>query len=243
MAGRSVLIGALFALAAGFYFDGQLPEPDALAPALRAEPLQTTVAAAPFAARAGGVDYRIAPVADYDIAGLVVSRHDSSTWWDWIHAAASDHLNVVDLCLVWGANAADGAYRRMSFSSGQFVCYYQYRDAASAAPRYLRALSNNHLLTDDPRIARQLRDLRVGDQVQLRGQLSSYSHHAGFDFTRGTSLTREDTGNGACETLFVRDVQLLRAAPAWPRTLRWLGYLMLLAGLAVWIAAPHRPHD
>ena len=237
------LVAGLALLAAGFVFDGHLPERTDLLASVRTEPLQSTVAAPAFGAHAGKVDYRIAPVADYDITGLVVSRHDADAWWDWIHAASNDHLNVVDLCMIWGANAADGAYEKMKFSSGQFVCYVSSKDSDAWQPQYLRALSNNHLLTENPVIARQLRQVRVGDQIRLRGQLVSYSHDAGFAFTRGTSITREDTGNGACETVFVRDLELLRAAPGWPRWLRWAGAALLVFGLIRWFAAPHRPHD
>ncbi|VTU26314.1 hypothetical protein RA8CHR_03316 [Variovorax sp. RA8] len=240
-AARTLLLLGAAALALGFAFDARLPARPLLLPATHADPVQTAAAQPAFATHVGGVDYRIAPAADYDIAGLVVSRHDAEAWWDWIHAASNDHLNVVDLCLIWGANAADGAYEKMSFSSGQFVCYVSSKDASVWRPEYLRSLSNNHLLTDSAAVARRLRGLRVGDQVRLRGQLASYSHDAGFAFTRGTSLTREDTGNGACETLFVRDLEVLRKAPAWPRWLQWLGALLILGGLWRWYAAPHRP--
>lgn len=238
---RLLLAGGTVSLALGIVFNGHLPRAGELLPTLSGEPSQHAVAAPAFQAQAGQVDYRIAPVADYEITGLVVSRHDADTWWDWIHRASNDHLNVVDLCMIWGANAADGAYEKMSFSSGQFVCYVSSRDDTAWQPQYIRALSNNHLLTEDPHIARQLRRLRVGDQVRIGGQLASYSHDAGFAFTRGTSLTREDTGNGACETIFVHEVELLRGAPAWPSWLRALGGALLLLGLAAWWAAPHRP--
>ena len=237
---RIVLTCGAAALAAGLWFGQQLPEVAQLAPAVLADPVQRDGPAPAFATQTAGVDYRIVPVADYDIAGVVVSRHDSDAWYDWIHGAFNDHLNVVDLCLVWGANAAEGAYRKMRFSSGQFVCYMETRDADAMQPQYVRAVSNNHLLTSDPAVARRLRALRVGDQVQLRGQLAAYSHSVGGGFQRGTSTVREDTGNGACETVYVRDVTLLRAAPPWPRQLRWAGAVLLALGLLLWWRAPVR---
>lgn len=243
MAGALSLTAGLALLAAGFFFDGHLPARDKLLAEAQTDPMQTAVRMPAFAAHAGQVDYNVAPVADYEITGLVVSRHDSDTWWDWIHKASNDHLNVADLCMVWGANAASGAYERTSFSSGQFVCYYESRDADALQPANVRALSNNHLLTDDPGIARRLRNVQVGDQIRLTGQLVSYSHNAGFAFTRGTSTTRDDTGNGACETIFVRDLELLQPAPAWPRWLRWAGSILLVFGLIKWFAAPHRPRS
>lgn len=243
MGGRIALTAGVAALAAGFLFDGHLPARETLRAEVQTDPLQRAIAIPAFNAHAGKVDYSVAPVADYEITGLVVSRHDSGAWWDWIHAASNDHLNVVDLCMVWGANAASGAYEKMSFSSGQFVCYYQSGDSDALAPANVRALSNNHLLTESPAIARRLRNVVVGDQIRLTGQLVSYSHNAGFAFTRGTSTTRDDTGNGACETLFVRDVEVLRSAPPWPRWLRWIGAAMLALGLVRWFAAPHRPRN
>jgi hypothetical protein len=239
-----LLLAALAALALGWTFDESLPAHQRLAPGLYEEPLQTAPAShAPFKARAGGVDYGIKPLADYDIQGLVVSRHDSTAWWDWIHAASNDHLNVVDLCVVWGANAAEGAYEKMKFCSGQFVCYVSTRDNWAWQPRFVRALSNNHLLTDDSRIARTLRNVRIGDQIRIRGQLVEYTHNHGFAFMRGTSLTRDDQGDGACETIFVRDATVVRAGAAWPRWLFRAGLLMLLVGLWLWFSAPHRPRD
>ncbi|ALN85879.1 hypothetical protein LC55x_2614 [Lysobacter capsici] len=235
---RLLLLGGVALLAAGFYYDGERPAPGALSPSVLHDPLQTPTALPAFPAQAGGVDYEITPVAEYDISGLIVSWHDSETWWDREHEQSRDYLNVADLCMVWGANAADGAYEVMDFSNGQWVCYISYTDVDRVGPAHVRAISNNHILTDNEDVARQIRGLKVGDQVRLRGQLASYSHHSGFDFQRGTSTHRDDQGNGACETLFVREVQLLQAAPVWPRNLRWFGALLLLAGLIGWYRAP-----
>jgi hypothetical protein len=236
---RLLLTGGLALVAAGFFFHGTLPSPQTLAPEVREEPKQTPTRVAAFSARSGGVDYRISPQFEYDIAGLVVSRHDSETWWDTIHADANDHLNVADLCLVWGANAADGAYRYMSFHNAQFTCYYSYPGGVPVTAADERAISNNHLLTVDAGLARTIRRLRVGDQVRVRGQLASYSHNAGFAFQRGTSTQRDDTGNGACETIFVDSVDLIGSAPAWPRALFWSGLAILALGLVVWYRAPN----
>lgn len=230
-------------LLAGWWWGDALPPVADLHPAVLTEPQQTGTQRGPFQVRAQRIDYSVTPVQDYAISGLVVSRHDTSTWWNWIHEATGDHLNVADLCMVWGANARSGAYERMSFSSGQFVCYVSTRDPEAARPDNLRALSNNHLLTDSPAVTRQLRGLRVGDQVRIQGELAEYRHRAGFDSHRSTSLTRDDQGNGACETIFVRDVQVLRGAPLWPRVLRWAGVGLAVLSLWRWWTRPHRHED
>ena len=239
----TLLLTGSVAMAWGWWADGTLPARSLLAAPVSTEPQQTSTQTPAFGTKVGGIAYRIQPVADYDIHGLVVSMHHTDAWWDWIHAASKDLLNVVDVCVVWGANAAAGAYEKMAFSSGQFVCYVSSKDPDAWQPAYIRALSNNHLLSDHPHILRQLRRLRVGDQIHLRGQLVEYAHNAGFAFTRGTSTSRDDTGNGACETLFVQEVQVLRPAPAWPRGLFWLGVAAFALGAVLWLRQPHQARD
>ena len=227
-------------LAAGWWHRHTLPEPARLRAEVTQDPAQTDTLRAPFSVRAGSVDYRVRPLQDYDISGLVVSLHHTDAWWDWIHAAANDHLNVVDLCVVWGANALSGAYQRTTFSSGQFVCYASSHDREAVSGANSRAISNNHLLSADPAVARQLKKVRIGDQIRLRGQLAEYSHNHGMAFQRGTSLTRDDGGNGACETVYVQDVALLAAAPRWPRLLTLLGAAGWLLALVMWWRQPMR---
>jgi hypothetical protein len=54
----------------------------------------------------------------------------------------------------------------------------------------------------DSDVWRKLRKLRVGDVVKLEGMLVNLENpDVG---TRTTSLTRDDTGAGACEIIYVK---------------------------------------
>ncbi len=225
-------------LAASLWLRQALPAPAELRPELRNEPVQEPTQAAPFKTTVGGVTYTVKPVADYEIWGLVVSEHDSAAWWDWIHKASNDNLNVNDLCVVFAENAATGGYVGLDYSSGQFVCYVQTRSTERWQRFSMRALSNNHLLADRPSIAAKLRDVRIGDQVRIRGWLAEYEHNHGFAFHRGTSLTRDDTGNGACETIYVQEVEVLRTGGGPWRWLIWPAIGLIIAGVIVWVRAP-----
>ena len=213
--------------------------PDAaLNPALLDEPLQTTVRQAAFQARIGAVDYTVQPLYRYELAGLVVSRHNSKVWWDYAHKEWKDELNAVDLCVVWGGNVATGAYRPLSYSSDQWTCHAVTGSSEAWQAFDPSALSNNHLLTDNPELARRLRDVRIGDQIRLRGYLAEYSHKVGAGFHRGTSITRNDSGNGACETIFVEEFEVLeRGGKPW-RALRWPAAIALAVFLLLWLRQP-----
>jgi hypothetical protein len=228
--------GAL--LAASLFLRHALPAPAELREELRNEPIQEPTRTPPFETRVGDITYTIKPVADYEIWGLVVSAHDSGGWLDYIHKAWNDDLNVVDLCVVFAENVQSGGYVGLDYSSGQFVCYVQTHSTERWQRFSMRALSNNHLLADRPAIAAKLRDVQIGDQVRIRGQLAEYAHNHGFPFRRGTSLTRDDTGNGACETIYVQEVEVLRAGGGPWRWLRWVAIALVVAGAVMWLRAP-----
>jgi hypothetical protein len=61
-----------------------------------------------------------------------------------------------------------------------------------------------HLIPASDRIAAQLAAAQPGYKVVLAGRLVDASWADGRRWA--TSLTREDTGNGACELMFVESV-------------------------------------
>lgn len=217
-----------------------LPAATAVRPQLLDEPRQVAVERSPFQLKIGAVDYEIKPLYEYELYGLVVSRHDSKAWWDHLHKEWNDQLNVADLCVVWGNNIRREAYRDIQFSSGQFVCYFQTSSDKAFAAFDQAAISNNHLLSANARLANQMIDARVGDQVHFSGYLAEYSHNHGQPFKRGTSTVRTDTGNGACETVFVEKFEILqRGGQPW-HTLLNVAIAMLIIGVIAWFAAPPR---
>ncbi len=66
--------------------------------------------------------------------------------------------------------------------------------------------ANTHLIPADGRVASALAHVRRGDVVRLEGDLVDVEGPDGFVWK--TSLTRTDTGPGACETLYVRAVTI-----------------------------------
>jgi hypothetical protein len=204
------------------------------------EPEQRAVQSPAFKTTAGGITYDVQPLYTYDLYGLIVSKHDAKTWWDYIHKEWNDELNVLDLCVVWGNNVRDGAYKGIEFSSGQFVCNFSTSSREAYEAFDLTAISNNHLLSSDKRIAEKMRSARVGDQIHFRGYLAEYSHNHGFPFKRGTSTVRTDTGNGACETVYVESFEILRGGGGIWRKLVWISAGLLVAGVIAWFALPPR---
>lgn len=234
-----LLINSLL-LITGMWLRDALPPPSALNQRLLEEPLQTPLQQETFQVQSQQILYTIKPLYDYDLVGLVVSKHNADTWWDYLHREWNDHLNITDLCVVWGNNVRSGAYQAIEFSSGQFTCNFSTHSDEAFRAFDQSAISNNHLLTDQTALAKALRAVRVGDQIHIKGRLSEYAHNQGFAFRRGTSTVRTDTGNGACETIFVDQFEMIKSGGGIWRKLVWLNLLCLVVGVVAWFMQPLR---
>jgi hypothetical protein len=173
------------------------------------EPRQTPTDEPAFKIEAEGIQYTIEPLFDYELDGVVVSLHDSDVFWDIYHAKDwKDFINIRDLCVVWGDNVASGVFRKMNYSNSTWTCWISTDDSATAAQFGWAQLSNNHVLTSNPSLRRAIKSAEIGDQIHFEGKLAKYSHAGGFQ--RGTSTTRTDTGNGACETVYIERFNISR---------------------------------
>ena len=222
-----------------------LPPPEVYDTHRLAAPRQAPTTHQPFDVEVGGQRYRIEPLFDYELQGVVVSYHDADSFVDtWHHDRWKDFLNVRDLCVIWGDNVRSGIYRDMDFRNDSWTCWAYWPDQETGARFRMDQLSNNHLLTDDPRIQDTLLAARPGDHIRLRGMLARY-RNLGNGFSRGTSTNRDDRGNGACETVFLTDFAVVATPNRGARTLysiaRWIAGLALAGFLIAFVTAPVSP--
>lgn len=171
----------------------------------------------PFTFKYKQEDYRVKPIANYELWGLVVSHNDIKKWYNMYHDENS--VNIKDLCVVWGKNISSGIYQKMKFTNGEFTCYGDWGEASREETRKFRNdnLSNNHLIASKEKVRKIINEIRIGDQIHLKGMLSSYGKTGTPEkYYRSSSLRRDDAGNGACETIFVENIEILKKGmPFW----------------------------
>lgn len=231
------LICALSALIGWFGkddFRSATPRDRALLP-----PLQTAaVPSTAIAFQKDGYAYTLTPRFNYDISGLVLHRLAYNQWFS---LSRTDEVFTLDLCLMWGNNLASGAYLNPTLAVEQDVrfCVYRYQPGAGA-PVLNGALSNNHMVVSDPAIQSVLDDISAGDQVRITGKLvdvqaSALGATGQFESRQRewrTSTTRNDSGAGACEIIYVENVQILARGNLWQHLMYNAGlYGMLLVGV------------
>jgi hypothetical protein len=203
------------------------------------QPKQARTTKTTIGTTVNGVDYRIQPRFTYNLSGLVVSLHHSDSWWDYAHNEWGDHINLMDLCVVWGSTAEAGAYRKVSFSNNQWECHWSWSSAEAGRNFKHEEVSNNHIVTDDPAVAKALRTIRIGDQIRIKGYLVDYTI-ANRPGARVSSITRTDTGNGACEVLYVEAVEIIRSAGRHWRSAQHVALIAFILGLIAWLFLPPR---
>ena len=180
--------------------------------------------------------YEISPLYTYELYGLVVSQYDSSSFFDFVHK--NDPGNTKDTCVVWGENIKNNSYQKVKYKSGEFTCFYEW-DKEPIPPFLDNSGSNNHLIPENENTAKIMDSINVGDQIHIKGYLVDYNvlnENGQIVSGRGTSITREDEGNGACETIFVTDTEILKKADQWPIQLRTIAlWGMIISFLILFI--------
>ena len=226
-------------LLVSFWNRSDLPQNIDYVPELLNEPLQTTTRRSSFDASYNGVEYLIEPEYEYDLYGMIVSyrHHDGDSR---MHRAANDHLNMLDVCVIWGDNTVNRRLHKINLWSGIFTCNFQTRDLEAWELFDIYQISNNHLLSDDESIRERVRDIQIGDQIRVRGYLASYGSEKAR--MRGTSTTRLDTGDGACETLYVERFEIIEPATSFWRMSMYCSLVLFSLGLVVHFKRPYRPN-
>lgn len=160
------------------------------------EPLQRPLAEASVLERNG---YEIEPLQRFDIEARVLS----ATTYRFDREA---DLAPVDLALGWGRMSDSAVLDRLVISqSGRF--YFWRTDDFPIPRREIETHSANmHMIPSSPDIERKLKDVVRGQTVSISGYLVQAKANDGWQWR--SSLTREDTGAGACELIWVEDLSV-----------------------------------
>jgi hypothetical protein len=157
-----------------------------------AEPLQESLGATPELPHKG--DMTIKPLAKFALSARVLSRADYS--WD-----AGAALVPVDLALGWGRMSDSSVLDKIEISqSGRFY-FWRVSEFPIPENEIIESSANMHLIPADATIQRAIERTRIGDVVTFDGYLVEANGPNGYKWT--SSLTRSDSGAGACELVWV----------------------------------------
>ena len=145
-------------------------------------------------------DYTITPLADFSITAKVLAKKHYRT-------GREADLSPYDLALGWGRMSDESILNSIKITqSGR---WYRWNTKDMPIPR--REIESNsanmHMIPANEFVELQLGDVKEGQVISLSGHLVEVKASDGWRWK--SSLTRNDTGGGACELIYVTSFSIL----------------------------------
>lgn len=155
------------------------------------------------------------PRAKYKIAGTAIAYNYSF----FIRNEFFDSAALYDLGLAWGKlgeknfyNKYFECYSQKNEMSGARVLWTKYKNSSEipVSMDYVNShFSHSHIVPANRNIMAAMLKIRRWDKVELEGELVDMIYYSkNREYTANTSLSRYDTGMGACETFYVTKVKI-----------------------------------
>ncbi len=160
------------------------------------EPWQASSSAASFTFR----DFTIQPLAEFQLRARILSRED-------YRFDNEAKLSPLDLALGWGRMADPVVYQQLAISqSGRWYHYRWQGQPPIPSDEIISSSANMHMVPENAAVEQQLAKLKAGQIIKLQGYLIEARNAQGWRWR--SSLSRNDTGAGACEVVWVRAVEI-----------------------------------
>jgi hypothetical protein len=135
--------------------------------------------------------------ARFVLTARVLSREDYR-----FDAGAS--LAPIDLALGWGRMSDPAVLAQIQISQGNRFYHWQVQQFPIPRREIEQSSANMHMIPADDTARRELEHVHAGEVIHLEGFLVDASRPDGWRWH--TSMTRDDTGDGACELVYVESV-------------------------------------
>lgn len=154
----------------------------------------------PMASSAESINgYQITRLANFNIRARVLSTEH----YRFDREAA---LAPVDLALGWGSMSDDAILSQIQISQSNRFYFWHVDQFPIPREEIETHSANMHMVPADDQVKKILKSVRVGQVVQIEGYLIEAQSTDGWRWK--SSLTRNDTGSGACELVLVKSIRL-----------------------------------
>lgn len=145
-------------------------------------------------------DYIITAKATFNIKGRILSIETYNT-------GRESDLSPIDFAMGWGPMSDQAVLDKIDISQSRR--WYKWKTNRYPIPRRQIEVNsaNMHIIPANDKVEDKLNDLYQGNVVQLVGYLVYVKGRDNWFWK--SSLTREDTGNHACEVFYVEEVIVL----------------------------------
>ena len=144
---------------------------------------------------------------EYEISGYVTAT------FSYLPISLDNKVATKDITVVWGdlLNKDNLKHAKFLESGDRSVLAYFDEYLMDKYENIEYQFSHNHLIPSDKKIKKKIGKIRRGDYIRIKGYLTEVSYEGdNYSYSRGTSTTRYDTGDSACESIYVTEVTWLK---------------------------------
>jgi hypothetical protein len=145
----------------------------------------------------GPIGFAITSSNKYELTAMILGR-------DRYYFDPLSKISPIDLILGWGPSTTKLYLSKVKYSQYGRWYHFHYDDERGMNQRDIELnTANTHIIPEfkNASLKKKILNLKVGDVVKLSGYLVDVDGPDGFNWH--SSLSREDTGDGACEVFYV----------------------------------------
>jgi len=144
--------------------------------------------------------YTITPLAEFSLDAKLISkeRYRSDT---------ESHLSPIDYTLGWQNMSDEAVISKITFSQSGRWTHWKARKLPLPQEEIESCMANMHMIPATDELRDQLINAPVGSIIAIKGKLIRADHSSGWKWI--SSLSRTDTGKGACEIVWVEKFKIL----------------------------------
>ena len=142
----------------------------------------------------------IIPLRNFCITGKILSRKR-------YRSGKEAKISPIDFAMGWGAMADEKVLRSIRISQSNRWYYWRTKQFPIPRREIETHSANMHIIPADDIMSKKVLKAKKGEIVKISGYLVRVIGNN--NWTWQSSLTRNDTGNHACEVIFVKDFEIL----------------------------------
>ncbi len=145
-------------------------------------------------------DFQITPLATFEIEARVLSVK-------YYHFDRQSDLSTIDLALGWGPMSDENVLKDIRIKQSNRFYYWRVKQLPIPRREIEENSANMHIVPANKNIKKRLKDIRKGHVVRFNGYLVRVDAKDNWHWK--SSLTRKDTGRGACEVIWVEELEII----------------------------------
>ncbi len=145
-------------------------------------------------------EFKITPLAEFQLAAKVLSSKHYSR-------GLESNLSPVDLALGWGPMSKTDVIDKFSIKQSNRFYFWRTKNYPIPHDAVISNSANMHFIPSNAMIDKKLKSVKAGQSVRFKGYLVRIDMDSGWRWI--SSLSRNDSGNGACELILVEEFSIL----------------------------------